>query len=282
MDPDEYVELRVLPWARPVDVIRARYTTFEFPTHAHAEFTIGEVLQGSELFAHLGRQVEAPTGWFFHLNPSEAHNGRAGQDSWSYVAIYPGIEFLRMALPELFTAGEPRFATPVSHRPAIQGRIASFVKMVFGGADDLALQSELFEVLRELIHRQSSREIPCSAGVSSRSIAITSVRERLLDEWDRNLSLAELAESASMTPLTLLRSFREQVGCTPQIYRTARRLEMARQLMRMGGELSAVALKCGFTDQSHFTNTFRKWSGMTPGQYRAIALRPADRSENTG
>jgi len=271
MDTDEYVELRVLPWARPVDVIRSRYTTFEFPTHAHAEFTIGEVLQGSELFTHLGKQVEAPTGWLIHLNPSEAHNGRAGQDSWTYVSIYPDIEFLRLALPELFACGEPYFAAPVSHRPALQGRIASFIGRVFGGADDLALQSDLFEVLRDLIQPLSSHEASSARGQSERSAAIASVRDQLWDEYDRSLSLTELAESASMTPMTLLRSFREQVGCTPQIYRTARRLEVARALMRDGGELAAVAIECGFTDQSHFTNTFRRWSGMTPGQYRAIA-----------
>lgn len=278
MDPDEYVEMRLLPWAKPVEVLRARYTTFEFPTHAHAEFTIGEVLQGSELFAHLGKQVEAPTGWFFHLNPSEAHNGRAAQGSWTYVSLYPGVEFLRLAVPELCAGGLPHFATPVSHRPGMRGRIASFVRRVFDGADDLALQSELFELLRELILPLSSRARSGGSGGSGRSADVARVRERLSDTWDRNLSLTELAASVSMTPLTLLRSFREEVGCTPQIYRTARRLEVARQLLREGGELAAVALRCGFSDQSHFSNTFRRWTGITPGQYQFTARsssRPA-------
>jgi AraC-like DNA-binding protein len=73
-----------------------------------------------------------------------------------------------------------------------------------------------------------------------------------------------------MSPLTLLRLFRDEVGCTPQVYRTARRLAVARKLVREGAELAAVAVRCGFTDQSHFTNTFRNWTGMTPGQYRAF------------
>jgi AraC-like DNA-binding protein len=272
MNVDEYVEMRVLPWAKPVDVLRARYTTFEFPTHAHAEYTIGEVLQGSELFAHRRKEVKAPNGWFIHLDPGEAHNGRAAQDSWTYVSLYPGVEFMRMALPELCSGGDPHFDTPVSHRPELRGRIASFVRRVFDAADDLNLQSALLEILHDLI-RPPSIGHACPWG-SGRSAAIARVRERLSDTWDQNLSLTELAESASMTPLTLLRSFRREVGCTPQVYRTARRLEVARKLMREGGELAAVALRCGFTDQSHFTNTLRRWMGITPGEYRANCWRP--------
>ena len=271
MNADEYVEMRVLPWAKPVDVLRARYTTFEFPTHAHAEYTIGEVLQGSELFAHRRKEVKAPNGWFIHLNPAEAHNGRAAQDSWTYVSLYPSVAFMRLALPELCTGGDPHFATPVSHRPDVRGRIAAFVASVFDGDDDLALQSALFEILHDLIRPPSiANATPRGSGCSA---AVTRVRERLSDTWDQNLSLTELAASASMTPLSLLRSFRREVGCTPQVYRTARRLEVARKLMREGGELAAVALKCGFTDQSHFTNTFRRWVGITPGQYRANCWR---------
>ena len=97
-------------------------------------------------------------GWFFHLNPSEAHNGRAAQGSWTYVALYPGVELLRSALPELCRGGDPVFPAPVSHRPAMRGRIASFVARVFDGADDLALQSELFDILGELIQPLPSRD----------------------------------------------------------------------------------------------------------------------------
>jgi AraC-like DNA-binding protein len=271
MNPGEFVDLRVLRWEVPLEILRARYTRFEFPTHAHAEFTICEVLQGSERFAHLGREVEAPTGWFIHINPAEAHNGRAGLESWTYVACYPGLEFMRWALPELCAAGEPRFSAPVSRRPALEGALASLVRRAFHGADDLELQSGMCDFLHWLLQPRAAASTPGATHESRRSAAVKRIRDRLSDEWDRNLSLSELAASVSLSPLTLLRSFRDEVGCTPQVYRTARRLAVARQLVRDGAELSTVALRCGFTDQSHFTNTFRKWTGVTPGQYRAVA-----------
>jgi AraC-like DNA-binding protein len=276
MEPGEYVEMRLLCWAPSLEVLRARYTTFEFPTHAHAEFTIGEVLRGTELFAHLGRAVAAPSGWFFHLNPSEAHDGRAAHCSWSYVSLYPSVEFLRRAMPELFAAGEPCFARPVSHRPRLRGRIGRFVAQVFAAADELTLQSDLFAILADLF--QSARAQPGPAPGSQRSAAVARVRERLSDEWAGNVGLLELASSVSLTPLALMRAFRREVGCTPQTFRTTRRLEVARGLLRQGGQLAAVALRCGFSDQSHFTNTFRRWTGLTPGEYRAVARSSCLRS----
>jgi len=32
--------------------------------------------------------------------------------------------------------------------------------------------------------------------------------------------------------------------------------------------LAEIALAAGFSDQSHFTKTFRHYNGMTPGEYR--------------
>jgi hypothetical protein len=39
-----------------LEVLQARYTTFWFPMHAHIEYTIAEVIEGTELFMHRGTQ----------------------------------------------------------------------------------------------------------------------------------------------------------------------------------------------------------------------------------
>jgi AraC family transcriptional regulator len=48
-----------------------------------------------------------------------------------------------------------------------------------------------------------------------------------------------------------------------------RRIAHARELLANSElPLAEIALHCGFLDQSRFTTTFRKLSGVTPGQYR--------------
>ncbi len=50
-----------------------------------------------------------------------------------------------------------------------------------------------------------------------------------------------------------------------------RRVERARQLLANRHlSLSEVALRSGFADQRHFTNVFRKATGLTPRGFRML------------
>jgi AraC family transcriptional regulator len=94
-------------------------------------------------------------------------------------------------------------------------------------------------------------------------------RELLDDPCGDDVRIAELAQAAGVHPVHLARVFRQHLGCTPGDYLRRRRLERAAALLRQTARpLSDVALHCGFGDQSHFTNAFRRYSGVTPGAYR--------------
>lgn len=50
-------------------------------------------------------------------------------------------------------------------------------------------------------------------------------------------------------------------------FRTQRRIERAKSLLKKGLPFVQTALGVGFSDQSHFSNTFRRLTGATPKQY---------------
>ena len=62
-------------------------------------------------------------------------------------------------------------------------------------------------------------------------------------------------------------------GLPPHQYVIARRVERARQLLQAGTNLSLaeVALRAGFSDQSHFCRHFKRLVGVTPGRFRTPA-----------
>jgi AraC-like DNA-binding protein len=105
-------------------------------------------------------------------------------------------------------------------------------------------------------------------GLSAR--ALRRVTDFIHEHLDGNLSLATLGRIAEMDIQRLVRKFRESTGVTPHQYVLRSRVEHAKHLLRQSSvPLSAVALSSGFADQSHFSKTFRRLSGVAPAVYRS-------------
>ncbi len=96
------------------------------------------------------------------------------------------------------------------------------------------------------------------------------VLDRIADEFDQPLTIAQLAAAADKSPLAFLREFTQLVGSTPHAFIMETRLQAARAMIRHGDlPLSFIAAECGFAHQSHMGLVFRKVLGQTPGDYRA-------------
>lgn len=85
------------------------------------------------------------------------------------------------------------------------------------------------------------------------------------------ISLDDLAAEACLSPFHFARAFRETTGLTPHRYVTERRIEAAKEKLRLAqSSLVEIALDTGFGSQANFTRVFRKMTGLTPGRYRAL------------
>ncbi|AKU97908.1 Transcriptional regulator, AraC family [Labilithrix luteola] len=94
--------------------------------------------------------------------------------------------------------------------------------------------------------------------------------EELLNErLDGGITLAELAETCGLSIRHFARAFQQSTGVPPHRWLIERRLEKARDML-VGSRLSLqeIAAACGFADQSHFTRTFTRATGSSPGTFR--------------
>jgi AraC family transcriptional regulator len=100
------------------------------------------------------------------------------------------------------------------------------------------------------------------------------VTEFIDGNLDNDLSLAEIAQAADLSPYHFARSFKQTTGMTPIQFLMQRRIEYAK-FMLTESELPIVevGLSAGFKNQSHFTTLFRKFTTMTPKAYRNAMLR---------
>ena len=95
-------------------------------------------------------------------------------------------------------------------------------------------------------------------------------REILDERFDENLTLIALSELVGVHPVHLAREFRRFYRSTVGEYVRRRRVEIAcRQISTTDSPLSEIALAAGFFDQSHFARTLKKFTGLSPSEYRA-------------
>jgi len=86
---------------------------------------------------------------------------------------------------------------------------------------------------------------------------------------DPNLDLDQLADAAQVSPSSLGRAFRDVLNLTPWRYVMRRRIERSQRLLAdTDRSLAKIALDTGFYDQAHFSRTFKRFTGTTPGIFR--------------
>lgn len=90
------------------------------------------------------------------------------------------------------------------------------------------------------------------------------------DRYAEHISLDQLCRCAGLSRSTLLRAFTRAKGVTPYRYLENVRIGEAKKLLEQGISPVEAALLVGFSDQSHFTNYFDRFLGLSPGSYRDI------------
>lgn len=84
------------------------------------------------------------------------------------------------------------------------------------------------------------------------------------------LTLTALAEQFHVEHSYFSRVFRQEMGESPVLYITNRRMERAKQFIREGKKnLTEVAFMVGYDDYTYFSRVFRKNTGVSPREYRS-------------
>lgn len=91
-----------------------------------------------------------------------------------------------------------------------------------------------------------------------------------IDEcYDLPLDLAEISKQACLSRYHFLRLFRDAFATTPHQYLIRRRIEKAKELLRVRSlSVTDVCFEVGFQSLGSFSSLFRKCVGHAPVDYR--------------
>jgi len=135
-----------------------------------------------------------------------------------------------------------------------------------GEHTDQLLSALMKAILLNVLRIRNTRE-NCTKRASM--IQIQSVVEYINGNYDQYITNESIAELFHFHVRYLNRVFKEHTGSTIHDFIMSRRLSAAMEILRSQNiPISEVASKCGFASIHHFCKTFRKFTDMSPTEYR--------------
>lgn len=127
----------------------------------------------------------------------------------------------------------------------------------------LAIEGLTLEMIAEASRISTRRPGPTFARRIERA------REIIHAHFSDNLTLSLIAEAIGAHPVYLAREFRHRHNCTVGEYIRHLRIQFAcREMANSDATIAEIASASGFYDQSHFSRTFKRLTGITPTEYR--------------
>ncbi|UOO90510.1 AraC family transcriptional regulator [Vitreoscilla massiliensis] len=179
---------------------------------------------------HWAYQMMYVAASVFTTAPAHAHTIMV----WRDPALYQRFQHLHQSL---------QAHLPLAHKQAV-------------------LLTLLHEVLHELAYPPLWQHTPQPYAPDPRLNALLQQPDFL--HWN----VAHMARSVHMSRYHFMRWFQAQTGWSAHAYQVNVRIAQARQRLRAGDAIAAVAHDLGFADQSHFQRVFKAHTAATPKQYQ--------------
>ena len=247
----------------------------KFPNHFHDYYVIGFIESGERYLSCKNRKYTVEPGDLLLFNPRDNHtceqiNGR----TLDYRCINISPEKMSKAAFEI-TGKEylPYFAPPVIFHSELSSLLRELHMIIMAEEKDFRKEEIFFFLLEQLIEEYSEEEVAPSDSEENREIRI--ICDFLEKNYMENITLDELSGLTGLSKYYLLRSFTKQKSISPYRYLETIRIDRAKKLLERGVLPIDAALQTGFTDQSHFSNFFKKFIGLTPKQYMNIFKDPS-------
>lgn len=241
-----------------------------FPNHFHDYYVIGFIEKGRRHLTCRREEYHVSEGELLLFNPCDSHGCEAEDEApLDYRCLNIKRQIMWQAAREITGTGFlPCFSENVVSDEANTELLRRLHGMIMEGRPEFEKEELFYFLLRQLLFYYTKpgegREDPFLHQEAE------TVRFYLDTHYNEKISLDELAGIAKMSKYALLRAFTRQYGITPYRYLETVRINRAKALLEKGAEPAWAAAEAGFSDQSHFTNYFKEFIGLTPGQYRDI------------
>lgn len=263
------------------DGLLSRYPDYTAPNHWHNDIELVAVLSGEMSYNVNGEILTLKSGSGIFINAGQMHFGFS--DTRSECA------FICILL-------HPMLLCPVSScahdfiQPIVQNQAAPFVLLDAA----TAWQQKILEQIH-FIYQNKGRETTPLNVLSAFSAIWSLLYENLPPSLDNaaaplqgsdlsvvknmvgyiqkhyvhKISLMDIAASGAVGQSKCCKLFARYFGQTPNLYLNRYRLSKSMELLQYTDlSITEIALSVGFGSASYYAETFRKWTGKSPTEFR--------------
>lgn len=168
-------------------------------------------------------------------------------------------------LVEVFHSNVVQRGAMTPHLRALVGEIPALIRAVKAeeAYSTSSLNLRLCVILIEV-----AKQVMLGVNSSSRRI-VDEASSYMRTHWSDLESVDKLAAHVQCSRATLFKTFKESTGMSPHDYWQRLRVEHAQSKLKSTKQsVTQIALDCGFNTSQYFSSVFRKYTGITPRQYR--------------
>jgi AraC-like DNA-binding protein len=263
---------------------------FPVPWHYHPEYELVLVLKST------GRRMVGDNIGYFQegdlvcmgpflphvwVNDSQYINGQADHQAEAIVIHFKdnflGEDFLKIPEMDAFK----NFLKLSQRGMAVHGKTkdqinALMIGMVgMNGIQRLSSLLSIFDILSNTKEYDILASASYAHNTQNNNDRLGKITEYVMQNFDKEIALPEVARIANMAVTTFCNFFKEQYRTTFVEYLNSVRIGHACKLLSEKDQnIVEVAYECGFNNLANFNRQFKKYKKMTPSQFRKTVNIP--------
>ncbi|QCI29158.1 AraC family transcriptional regulator [Caminibacter pacificus] len=225
-------------------LITSKYQNTQFKPHFHDTYSFALITDGECVVNFKNKTIHYKKNDFRIINPYEIHYVKGG--IWGYKSVVFEKSFVNSITKEIINKENIIFKNKINSTKLNSLFLKMYEKQ----------EENIYFFFEELLSFSKEIKLP--------KITLKKSIEYIDENFTQKIKLENLAYLEHISKYHFLRLFKNQTGLTPHQYIIIKRLNFALELMKKEKNLAYVAVRAGFSDQSHFIKEFKKVFGFTP------------------
>lgn len=239
------------------------------PRHSHENAYFCWVVLGTFTETYGRKSRECLPSTFKYHPPGEVHEERFHTAGARLFRVEVSREWL-----DHVREHSPGLADPAEYHDDTLRQLMSTLHAEFlfadGGGSQLAISWLALEIASAASRHEGRRGSPGRNAPGW----VDAVREIVHERFADPPTIAAIAGQVGLHPVYLASAFRRHTRYSIGEYMRLVRVEYARRALATSDEpLVEIALAAGFADQSHFCRTFKRYTKLTPSEFRSAARK---------